>query len=84
MPLSSSFRRPARRLLRAGTVGGLATAIALAGCGGAPRHVVASARGGGLGMRTRSSPRGIHAIRHVIVVMQENRSFDSYFGTFPG
>jgi phospholipase C len=26
----------------------------------------------------------IHKIRHVIVVMQENRSFDSYFGTFPG
>ena len=23
-------------------------------------------------------------IQHVIVVMQENRSFDSYFGTFPG
>jgi phospholipase C len=29
-------------------------------------------------------PRGIHKIRHVIIVMQENRSFDSYFGTFPG
>jgi phospholipase C len=27
---------------------------------------------------------GIHKIQHVIVVMQENRSFDSYFGTFPG
>ncbi len=26
----------------------------------------------------------IHKIRHVIVIMQENRSFDSYFGTFPG
>jgi phospholipase C len=26
----------------------------------------------------------IHQIRHVIVIMQENRSFDSYFGTFPG
>jgi phospholipase C len=29
-------------------------------------------------------PRGIHKIKHVIVIMQENRSFDSYFGTFPG
>ena len=28
--------------------------------------------------------KGIHKIRHVIVVMQENRSFDSYFGTYPG
>ncbi len=29
-------------------------------------------------------PAGIHKIKHVIVVMQENRSFDSYFGTYPG
>ncbi len=29
-------------------------------------------------------PPGIHKIKHVIIVMQENRSFDSYFGTFPG
>ena len=28
--------------------------------------------------------RGIHKIKHVIVIMQENRSFDSYFGTYPG
>ena len=27
---------------------------------------------------------GIHKIMHIIVIMQENRSFDSYFGTFPG
>jgi phospholipase C len=27
---------------------------------------------------------GIHKIRHVVVIMQENRSFDSFFGTFPG
>jgi phospholipase C len=26
----------------------------------------------------------IHKIQHVIVIMQENRSFDSYFGTYPG
>jgi phospholipase C len=29
-------------------------------------------------------PAGIHKIKHVIIVMQENRSFDSYFGTYPG
>jgi phospholipase C len=29
-------------------------------------------------------PSGIHKIRHVVVIMQENRSFDSYFGTYPG
>jgi phospholipase C len=26
----------------------------------------------------------IHKIRHIIIIMQENRSFDTYFGTFPG
>jgi phospholipase C len=26
----------------------------------------------------------IHKIRHVIVIIQENRSFDHYFGTYPG
>ena len=33
---------------------------------------------------TRPAAAGIHKIRHVIVVMQENRSFDHYFGTYPG
>ena len=27
---------------------------------------------------------GIHKIRHVVIIMQENRSFDSFFGTYPG
>ncbi len=27
---------------------------------------------------------GIHDIKHVVMIMQENRSFDSYFGTYPG
>jgi phospholipase C len=27
---------------------------------------------------------GIHKIRHVVIIMQENRSFDTYFGTYPG
>src|SRR5262249_23667527 len=31
-----------------------------------------------------TQPAGIHKIQHVVVIMQENRSFDSYFGTFPG
>ncbi len=30
-----------------------------------------------------ASPAGIGRIRHVIVIMQENRSFDNFFGTFP-
>ncbi len=44
---------------------------------------------GGCGPATVSSPvasdlEGIHKIKHVIIIMQENRSFDSYFGTYPG
>jgi phospholipase C len=27
---------------------------------------------------------GIHKIQHIVVIMQENRSYDSYFGTYPG
>jgi phospholipase C len=30
------------------------------------------------------APQGIQKIQHVIVIMQENRSFDSYFGIYPG
>jgi phospholipase C len=52
--------------------GALACAVA-ASCGGSTHHVA------------RDVPAsGIHKIRHVVVIMQENRSFDSYFGTFPG
>jgi phospholipase C len=31
-----------------------------------------------------STAPNIHLIRHVVIIMQENRSFDSYFGTFQG
>ncbi|HYB22539.1 MAG TPA: alkaline phosphatase family protein [Solirubrobacteraceae bacterium] len=27
---------------------------------------------------------GIHKIQHVVIIMQENHSFDNYFGTYPG
>jgi phospholipase C len=30
------------------------------------------------------APSGIHKIQHVVIIMQENRSFDNYFGTYPG
>jgi phospholipase C len=28
--------------------------------------------------------QGIHKIQHIVIIMQENRSFDNYFGTYPG
>ena len=64
----------------------LAAVLAATGCSGTS----AVPRSGGpevaLGGPSGSYvvPAGIHKIRHVIIVMQENRSFDSYFGTFPG
>jgi phospholipase C len=42
----------------------------------AGRKAVATAQG--------ATGTGIHKIRHVVIIMQENRSFDSFFGTFPG
>jgi phospholipase C len=37
-----------------------------------------------LGLPAGAGATGIHKIKHVVVIMQENRSFDSYFGTYPG
>ena len=56
----------------------MAWVLALLGVAGAAWAVVPE--GGG----AASQPAGIHKIRHVVVIMQENRSFDSYFGTYPG
>ena len=66
-------------IVRVKTTGymGLAAAIALtalAAGAGAQSSAGASA----------DPSSGIHKIKHVVVIMQENRSFDSYFGTFPG
>ena len=47
--------------------------------------LLASAEVPGHRHEARAADRdGIHVIRHVVVIMQENRSFDSYFGTYPG
>jgi phospholipase C len=34
--------------------------------------------------KAMASPTGIHKIKHIVIIMQENRSFDQYFGTYPG
>jgi phospholipase C len=33
---------------------------------------------------TMGHDNGIYKIKHVIIIMQENRAFDHYFGTYPG
>jgi hypothetical protein len=45
---------------------------------------VSRAAHGSVARTTVPALQGIHKIQHVIVITQENRSFDSYFGTFPG
>jgi phospholipase C len=57
-------------------VGLVAAMLAAGGCGGMPAHRAAKPA-------TRPAA-GIQKIRHVIMVMQENRSFDEFFGTYPG
>jgi len=50
-----------------------------------PAVVAAAVLGStGSGVHAGSDLAGIHKIQHVVVIMQENRSFDSYFGTYPG
>jgi phospholipase C len=46
--------------------------------------VVAIVPGGGSRSATGAETDPIHKIRHVVIIMQENRSFDHYFGTYPG
>ena len=74
----------------------LAAGLLLAACGGGSSHhsTTTSTPGATQGSTanplttTTSAPAppavGIHKIRHIVIIMQENRSFDSYFGTYPG
>ncbi len=59
-------------------IAGVAVLSIVAGVSVVSGSVPPFASGAGAGVA------GIHKIRHVIVIMQENRSFDDYFGTFPG
>jgi phospholipase C len=77
------------RLTRSLTAGGIALFAALAmvvgACTSAPSVATdTSARSSSAPAQPeRSDPTG-GKIQHVVIVMQENRSFDHYFGTFPG
>ncbi|HET6868688.1 MAG TPA: alkaline phosphatase family protein [Solirubrobacteraceae bacterium] len=76
----------------------MAVGLLLAGCGGsgtagAPESTSTSTSGTTTASSTTTTTAtvepvptgvGIHKIHHVVIIMQENRSFDSYFGTYPG
>jgi phospholipase C len=63
---------------------GLLAAGALGSSGGAATRGEAALAKSKPKTRKPAPATGIHKIKHVIVIMQENRSFDSYFGTYPG
>jgi phospholipase C len=58
-------------------IAALALVVVAAGCSSSAKHASPAPT-------TTTTPAAVHKIKHVIVIMQENRSFDSYFGTFPG
>ena len=71
-----------RRRRGAVVAGAAATLIASSSCGSLNTP---SSAGSLAGSAAAGSSRGAaQKIKHVIVIMQENRSFDTYFGTYPG
>ncbi len=56
------------------SIAALAAAAALAVLVAAPAATAA----------TTAAPVGMDKIEHVVIIVQENRSFDHYFGTYPG
>ena len=75
-------RAPVRWLKRTSAIALVALATSASPVAASRSAAAELARGGPSG--TYVVPSGIHKIRHVIIIMQENRSFDSYFGTYPG
>ena len=68
-----------RDFLRAGAAAGVGGAL------GARAAGLSAAHGRLIDTALSSAQRGsLSDIRHVVILMQENRSFDHYFGTMPG
>jgi phospholipase C len=75
----SRYRQLSRILIAALAIGAGAAVLLTVGDTSAR-----ATRAGGAASAAASGGAGIHKIKHVIVIMQENRSFDHYFGTYPG
>ncbi|MGN6870420.1 MAG: alkaline phosphatase family protein [Solirubrobacteraceae bacterium] len=96
-PIRDRLAPPVRWLAGLMAAGLLLAGCGGSGNAGAPGSTSGSTSGSTTGSTTGSSTTtttatvapgptevGIHKIRHVVIIMQENRSFDSYFGTYPG
>jgi phospholipase C len=87
MPVpTAKASRKAQPVLAAVGVVWVVAALVIAGCGAShnPRPPTQPPTAQPAPPLPRAPAAGIHKIRHVVVIMQENRSFDSYFGTYPG
>lgn len=78
----------ARRLGIVHCIAGVVAALLLVGSLWGQARVMRKAKtlasGSPYDRRLSPAAQGIDKIQHVIWISQENRSFDSYFGTFPG
>jgi phospholipase C len=86
-PISSAYRRCLRletSLIRYGLSMGAAVSL-LVGCGGGQPPLSASnISTSGSALPSANSKKRGSPIKHVILVVQENRSFDNFFALFPG
>jgi phospholipase C len=69
-------------------LGGLGLVLGHEGCGSEQPGVTTQPRAPEVRKEPSATDKQLAmaraAIRHVVIIMQENRSFDHYFGTFPG
>jgi phospholipase C len=82
--LSKRARRRAARIVAAGATAAIALLLASCSQQAGPQRSSPDPRRSSPASSQPAARQGIHKIEHVVVIMQENRSFDSYFGTFPG
>jgi phospholipase C len=79
VPAGAPEPPPPRRPGRA-----LALAAAVLACVAVAAALLAGGSRSGPPAASAAARDPIHKIRHVVIIMQENRSFDHYFGTYPG
>jgi phospholipase C len=67
--------------VRAGVFSLLSVILVLAGCGGGTSSVSGNPPAA---QSTQRAPSGSSPITHVVLIVQENRSFNDFFATYPG
>jgi phospholipase C len=64
---------------------GVGIAVLFIACAGPSSHIFSDVtQGGARGSQARRPAMGSNPIQHVVVIVQENRSFDNLFHAFPG